>query len=91
MRSVKRKTEFHPPMKASKVAKKSNDEPLMKAFKVSKAKQENTKLMISQLDILVKERDTLKELSKQKDERIVELEKILHIFRAKGNSSKSIG
>ena len=88
-----KKDDDEPLIKASKA--KNEKLPM----KVSKAKNEvsdiskhtkDTALIISQLEISVKENDALKELNKQKDEKILELEKTLEIMKAKGNSSKSV-
>jgi hypothetical protein len=87
-----KKADDEPLIKASKA--KNEKLPM----KVSKAKKEgsdiskhtnDTALMISQLEIVVKENYALKELNKQKDEKIFELEKKLEM-KAKGNSSKSV-
>ena len=89
MRPAKRKTEVIPASKVSKV-KKADDEPLLKASKAKneklpiKAKKvgsdtsehtKDTALIISQLEIVVKENDALKELNKRKDEKYLSLKR----------------
>ena len=104
MRPAKRKPEVIPASKVSKV-KKADDEPLLKASKAKneklpiKAKKvgsdtsehtKDTALIISQLEIVVKENEALRELNKRKDDKIFELEKTIVIIKAKENTSKTV-
>jgi hypothetical protein len=104
MRPAKRKTEVIPASKVSKV-KKADEEPLLKASKATNGKlpikakkvgsdtSEQTKvtaLLSSQLEILVKENEALKELNMRKDDKIFELENEIVIIKAKKNTSKTV-
>ena len=88
-----KKDDDEPLIKASKA--KNEKLPM----KVSKAKNEvsdiskhtkDTALIISQLEIVVKENEALKELNKRKDDKIFELEKTIVIIKAKENTSKTV-
>ena len=105
MRPVKRKNEVLPASKVSKV-KKADDEPPIKASKAKpdklpakafKAKNavndipsKDTSFLFSQMEILVKENEALKELNRRKDERIIDLENTLELIKEKGKSSQSV-